>query len=153
MGIYLSTPSSEVFTEEGECCAGPLSIKYAVGEMQGWRKHMEDAHITIPNLREDPSLTENVVSVFQAVNDADSNNIKTASSEPVISLFGVFDGHGGKEVAKFTKLKYAEILTSLESFQAGDYELALRQSFHRLDETLEDTDHDNLLKTLRSLPN
>ena len=45
----------------------------------------------------------------------------------------------GKEVAKFTKLKYAEILTSLESFQAGDYELALRQSFHRLDETLEDT--------------
>ena len=34
MGIYLSTPSREVFTEEGECCAGPLSIKYAVGEMQ-----------------------------------------------------------------------------------------------------------------------
>lgn len=56
---------------------------------------MEDAHITIPNLREDPSLTEKVVSVFQAVNDADSNNIKTAFSEPVISLFGVFDGHGG----------------------------------------------------------
>ena len=56
---------------------------------------MEDAHITIPNLREDPSLTEKVVSVFQAVNDADSNNIKTVFSEPVISLFGVFDGHGG----------------------------------------------------------
>lgn len=45
----------------------------------------------------------------------------------------------GKEVAKFTKLKYPEILTALESFQAGDYELALRQSFHRIDETLEDT--------------
>ena len=34
MGIYLSTPSSEIFTEEGACCTGPLHIKYAVGEMQ-----------------------------------------------------------------------------------------------------------------------
>ena len=54
------------------------------------------------------------------------------------NLFAYYS-YAGKEVAKFTKLKYTEILTSLESFQSCDYELALRQSFHRLDETLEDT--------------
>ena len=34
MGIYLATPSSEVFTEEGESFGGPIKVKYAVGEMQ-----------------------------------------------------------------------------------------------------------------------
>lgn len=59
---------------------------------------MEDAHITIPNLREDTSSAEKALSVFQAVNDVDSNNIKTISTpQPVISLFGVFDGHGGAD--------------------------------------------------------
>jgi serine/threonine protein phosphatase PrpC len=60
--------------------------------LKGWRKHMEDAHITIPNLREDPSVTEKVSSVFQSVND---NYCKDENPMPTISLFGVFDGHGG----------------------------------------------------------
>ena len=34
MGIYLTIPSKEVFTEEGEHFGGPVNIKYAVGEMQ-----------------------------------------------------------------------------------------------------------------------
>lgn len=46
--------------------------------------------------------------------------------------------NSGKEVAKFTKLKYPEVLTSLSSFQAGEYELSLKQSFHKIDELLED---------------
>jgi len=56
-------------------------------------------------------------------------------------------------VAKFTKLKYAEILLSLESFLKGDFELALRQSFHKVDETLEDKSYDGMLSELRALPN
>ena len=52
---------------------------------------MEDAHITIPNLQEDPSVTEKVSSVFQSVND---NYCKDENPMPTISLFGVFDGHG-----------------------------------------------------------
>lgn len=44
----------------------------------------------------------------------------------------------GKEVAKFVKLKYAEVLIALDTFRGGDYVLALRQSFHKIDEILED---------------
>lgn len=55
-----------------------------------------------------------------------------------VAVFGVFDGHGGKEVAKFCNLKYAEVLQSLESFQSGDFERALFESFQKIDEMLED---------------
>lgn len=74
---------------------------------------MEDAHITYTGLATD------------------------VEQQP-ISVFGVFDGHGGKEVAKFVKLKYAEVLLNLPSFQDGHYEVALKQSFHKIDDLLED---------------
>jgi serine/threonine protein phosphatase PrpC len=76
---------------------------------------MEDAHISLP------ALTRK----------------KESSKEVPVSLFGVFDGHGGKEVAKFVKLKYPELLLGLESFQKGDYEKALKESFHGIDVLLE----------------
>jgi hypothetical protein len=59
----------------------------------------------------------------------------------------------GKEVAKFVNLKYADVLRSLESFQKGDYPLALRESFHKIDELLEDMQYDTLLKELKVIPN
>lgn len=34
-----------------------------------------------------------------------------------LALFGVFDGHGGKEVAHFTKNHLGELLRSNESFK------------------------------------
>jgi len=48
--------------------------------MQGWRTNMEDAHIAKINF------------------------------EPECSLFGVFDGHGGKEVALFVEKHFIEEL-------------------------------------------
>ena len=91
---------------------------------------MEDAHLTLLDLN-------------RSVDD----------DKQMMSLFGVFDGHGGKEVAKFTRLRYPETLVNLEAFKRGDYESALRQSFHRIDELLEDKQYDVLLKELRALPN
>jgi len=123
MGIYLARPSTSVNCEIGE----GAGVEFAVGEMQGWRKHMEDAHIASPAL--------------------------THKEETPVSLFGVFDGHGGKEVAKFTKIKYPDLLLGLKSFQSGDYEAALRESFHGIDTLLEDEQFDKLLKELRALPN
>lgn len=70
-----------------------------------------------------------------------------------ISLFGVFDGHGGKEVSAFVKLKYTEVLTNLQSFKEGRYRDALRESFHKIDELLEDEQYASLLKQLRAVPN
>lgn len=94
---------------------------------------MEDSHLSLVDLNRS--------------GDDDSNR------GPMMSLFGVFDGHGGKEVAKFVRIKYPEILVTLKSFAEGKYEDALRESFHKIDELLEDKQYDKLLKELRALPN
>ena len=45
MGTYLSTPASEKYKEWGENKDCPVQpIQWAVVDMQGWRKSMEDAH-------------------------------------------------------------------------------------------------------------
>lgn len=128
MGIYLSTPSTTIDSEEGE--GG--GIHYGVADMQGWRKSMEDAHITLVDMNK----------------SADGSK----SNGTMMSLFGVFDGHGGKEVAKFVRIKYPELLVSLQAFAEGRYEHALRESFHKVDEMLEDKQYDKLLRELKILP-
>ena len=50
-----------------------ILLRYGVCAMQGWRKRMEDTYIT---------------DISQGENDR-------------FNIFGVFDGHGGKEVALF----------------------------------------------------
>lgn len=42
-----------------------------------------------------------------------------------ISIFGVFDGHGGKEVALFVGKHYIPTLKELPSFKENDYHQAL----------------------------
>jgi len=51
-------------------------MRFTVGDMQGWRLNMEDSHIANPNFAQGQAL------------------------------FGVFDGHGGQEVARFTEAHY-----------------------------------------------
>jgi len=53
-----------------------------------------------------------------------------------ISLFGVFDGHGGKEVAKYVAEHFIEELKKNENFKKGQYQLALEESFLRMDDML-----------------
>ena len=58
-------------------------LRYVVSAMQGWRRSMEDSHIADLNLGDG------------------------------CSLFGVFDGHGGQEVALYVKKNYTKVLTGL----------------------------------------
>ncbi len=84
--------------------------------MQGWRKNMEDAHLCEINIGNE------------------------------ISLFGVFDGHGGKfvssmrgigqEVAIFSKQHFKEYLKTSAAFPKADYAQALKDAFMHVDETL-----------------
>jgi protein phosphatase 1G len=60
--------------------------------MQGWRKSMEDAHITALDI-----------------------------IEGEVSLFGVFDGHGGQEVAIFVENHFVDELKKNENFKKGNY--------------------------------
>ncbi|KAL9233931.1 hypothetical protein vseg_008863 [Gypsophila vaccaria] len=46
MGVYLSTPKTEKFSEDGE----NGRVRYGLSSMQGWRSTMEDAHAAFPDL-------------------------------------------------------------------------------------------------------
>nr|CAD7445282.1 unnamed protein product [Timema bartmani] len=52
------------------------------------------------------------------------------------SLFAVYDGHGGHEVAQYCAQSFPEYIKQRETFQKGDYIQALKESFLGFDETL-----------------
>lgn len=74
MGEYLSTPNKEKKSEEGEngkvnqilLLHILIQMRYGLSAMQGWRRGMEDAHISSLDIGDG------------------------------VALFGVFDGHGGQ---------------------------------------------------------
>ena len=76
-------------------------------EMQGWRTSMEDAHI--------------------------AKEVALPDGRSAM-VFGVFDGHGGKDVAKYAEENYVRVLIDLPEFKAKNYEKALEVSFLKLDE-------------------
>ena len=51
-------------------------------------------------------------------------------------LFGVFDGHGGIEVAEFVSRHFEEILLNSAHYKAMNYEAALQETFLKMDEML-----------------
>jgi len=117
MGVYLSTPITDKDSEDGE----HGFLRYGASAMQGWRKGMEDAHIALGALP-GSSSSEN-------------------GSTTQLSMFAVFDGHGGPEVANFCKVHMPHQIQALPEFQAGDFEGALKRVFHRMDELLESGEH------------
>lgn len=66
--------------------------------MQGWRCSQEDSHIC-----EEYELNGKYVGM----------------------CFGVFDGHGGKEVAQYAKEHFKRIFIGQEAFKKGEYKNAL----------------------------
>ncbi len=76
--------------------------------MQGWRKRMEDAHISDIGLG--PSGQTH--------------------------LFGVFDGHGGKEVSQFVKKHFTQEFLNSKSLKSGNFKNSLIETFLHLDELM-----------------
>jgi serine/threonine protein phosphatase PrpC len=103
MGTYLSTPVTEKNEESGESLLCPTTpVAWGVVDMQGWRKSMEDAHVAqtdidVPIHHWDHTDT-----------DAGQNSTKV---DNYAKVFGVFDGHGGPEVARFCQLYLVSVLT------------------------------------------
>jgi serine/threonine protein phosphatase PrpC len=88
--------------------------------MQGWRMSMEDAHLASLDLSEG------------------------------ISLFCVFDGHGGPEVAKFCAEYFGKYLLENESYQKGEYKKALEENFLKMDELLMDEKGVEMLRPFKT---
>jgi protein phosphatase 2C family protein 2/3 len=85
--------------------------------MQGWRISMEDAHTSVLNLLED--------------------NPKAAKEHAAkLSFFGVYDGHGGSNVALFAGDNIHRILAKQDTFKTGNYEQALKDGFLATDRAI-----------------
>ncbi|KAL3329712.1 hypothetical protein AABB24_033859 [Solanum stoloniferum] len=102
MGIYLSSPKTEKFSEDGD----NVRVRYGLSSMQGWRAAMEDAHA--------------------AITDLDSST----------SFFGVYDGHGGKVVAKFCAKYLHQQVLKHEAYLQGDIGTSVQKAFFRMDEMM-----------------
>ena len=75
--------------------------------MQGWRKRQEDAHVASISL-------------------GDKKNI---------DVFGVFDGHGGKEISQFVSNHFTQELVSNKNLEV-DMPQALKETFIKMDEIM-----------------
>ena len=53
-------------------------------------------------------------------------------------VFGVFDGHNGKEVSTFLKENFVKYLTTNENFKDFKYEEGIKETFLSLDKALSD---------------
>lgn len=87
---------------------GVNGISYGLSEMQGWRRSMEDAHIA------------------------------TYSLPGNLSMFAVFDGHGGTEVSKFCAKYMPNVIQEMPQYQQGDLGASLTEVFHKMDDMLRD---------------
>ncbi|KAK3309173.1 phosphatase 2C-domain-containing protein [Chaetomium strumarium] len=85
--------------------------------MQGWRISMEDAHTAVLNLLEN-----------------DPKAAKEHASK--VSFFGVYDGHGGSNVALFAGDNIHRIIAKQDTFKTGNYEQALKDGFLATDRAI-----------------
>lgn len=97
-----------------------INLKYGLSAMQGWRMSMEDSHISEPEFGDR------------------------------VSLFAVFDGHGGPEVAKFCNKYFPKYLKENKNYISGNYKTALEETFLKMDEILMSDGGSDLLKEFRS---
>ena len=86
---FLKKPETESYTEAKQSAALPVqaandtplpvgTMRAGMAEMQGWRRAMEDAHFLLPDWT------------------------TAGADNAVVGLYGVFDGHAGKQAAKFS---------------------------------------------------
>ncbi|XP_014673428.1 PREDICTED: probable protein phosphatase CG10417 [Priapulus caudatus] len=97
---------SEPITEKHSVDEELEHITYGASSMQGWRLSQEDAHNCIPEFDD-----------------------KT-------SLFAVYDGHGGSEVAQYCSMYFPDYLKNNEAYRNGNMAQALEDAFLGFDETL-----------------
>lgn len=87
---------------------------YGVSSMQGWRVSMEDAHAAELSL----------------------------STDPKVSFFAVYDGHGGERTAQFAGEKVHGLVRASPAFDKGDWAQALTDGFLGADDALLAQSHD-----------
>ncbi|CAE7518851.1 unnamed protein product [Symbiodinium natans] len=115
---------------------GPLRLAWASAELQGWRKSMEDSRIVLP----------------QATTCSNLNGVAWEQ----VAIFGVLDGHGGAQVARFCSKRLPEELVKFPisdgPHQGTELAEALRGAFSRIQQMLEGGQHVDELEQLANPP-
>lgn len=93
---------------------------YGASSMQGWRISQEDAHNCLPDFDSDKST----------------------------SLFAVYDGHGGAEVAQYCALHLPNCIKETEQYKKGELGEGLVEAFLKFDAQLVE---ENVIKELKAL--
>jgi serine/threonine protein phosphatase PrpC len=93
MGNLLGSPVVDKETHVGRTDEG---LEFGVSSMQGWRIHMEDAHICESRLY--------------------AKDGETKTDLPGHSLFAVFDGHGGTFAAEYAGANMLRVLSRQSKF-------------------------------------
>jgi serine/threonine protein phosphatase PrpC len=101
MGNLLGAPVTDKETHTGVTSEG---INYGVSTMQGWRVHMEDAHITETRMYALETVT------------VDGVTTKTKIDLPGHGMFAVFDGHGGTYAAFYSGRNMLRVLSFQPKF-------------------------------------
>lgn len=97
---------SEPHTEKASSDESNEYLTCGLSSMQGWRMTQEDAHNSVLNF------------------------------DDGTSLFAVYDGHGGHEVAAYCAEHLPKFLKEIEAYKNGDIMGALKQAFLEFDNTL-----------------
>lgn len=92
-------------------------FRYGINEVQGWKKTME-------------------------VYNTKDNFL---GPEKNINVFGLFEGHAGKEIAKYLSLEFTKQLLKNNNFIKGDYKQALIETFINIDASLKTESVNNKL--------
>ena len=82
-------------------------IKYGLNQVQGWKKSMEDYVI----------------------------DYSEKEQEKFLNVFGIFDGHGGKEVPRYLQAHFMDYLKKTDKFKEGKFKDALIDTFFELDKS------------------
>ncbi|XP_045491019.1 probable protein phosphatase 2C 58 isoform X4 [Colias croceus] len=109
---------SEPVTEKISSDESNGNLECGASSMQGWRVNQEDAHNTIL--------------------DFDLNT----------SLFAVYDGHGGAEVATYCSQNLPNYIKNTEAYKNGDLVKALTDAFLGFDATIASKEVMDILKEL-----
>eukprot|EP00931_Biecheleriopsis_adriatica_P064261 TRINITY_DN39064_c0_g1_i1.p1 TRINITY_DN39064_c0_g1~~TRINITY_DN39064_c0_g1_i1.p1 ORF type:complete len:430 (-),score=112.35 TRINITY_DN39064_c0_g1_i1:77-1327(-) len=121
---------SQPVTEKESSSGGGRSHKWGCSSMQGWRTTMEDAHIALSELQDEMQN---------------------------LSLFSIFDGHGGAEVAAFCQEQLPDELRRHFRRQLADGRRpsgeslgeALIAGFHAMDDMLRLPEYEQKLLALK----
>ncbi|XP_011873860.1 PREDICTED: probable protein phosphatase CG10417 [Vollenhovia emeryi] len=109
---------SEPITKKESSDEVGKNVAYGASSMQGWRISQEDAHNCCIDFGEN------------------------------VSLFAVYDGHGGHEVATYCARNLPDFIKQTDAYKKGDIGQALIDGFLGFDDTLTKPEVVNVLKEL-----